>query len=221
MILNASAASGDVPLKVRARLVLALTALNSALYLVTNAYPLSTPRLLPTGAIEAWLGFHAWTIWPYWALLLMAPVLALGIRTRALLGATLTAYAIALTLNVTVWIAWPTRLPRVALEGPLDPATAAAWRLLLALDRDTNCFPSGHVTVPLVIAAGYCAQHPSARRWLPALLLVLLPSVITTGQHYAVDVLGGAATAAIGLVLGGRALRADRGRARAPSPPRR
>ena len=200
-------AEGEVvPLRRRAGLVLALAALNSVLYLLSNAYPLRTPIALPVTSLDAYIGWHAWTIWPYWLLLALGPVLALGLRERRILMATLRAYALAMSLNVAAWLAWPTFIGRRALPDTLDPLTDAAWRLLHALDGPNNCFPSGHVTIPLVIAAGYCAQHPRAWRWVWPLLLVLLPSVVSTGQHYAWDVAGGAATAALGLLLARRNL---------------
>ncbi len=200
------AAAAILPLRTRLLVVLGCTTLNGALYLLSNAYPLRAPIALPTTAVDAALGWHAWTIWPYLMLLALAPVLALGLSERRIMQATLRAYAVALALNLTIWLAWPTAIARHVLPESLDPLTAAAWRTLYALDGPNNCFPSGHVTIPLVIAVGFVAQYPQAQRWLWPLLLVLLPSVVSTGQHYAWDVLGGAATAALGLLLGGRDL---------------
>jgi hypothetical protein len=199
-----------VAFRTRLLLVLSLIALNSVLYLCSNAWPLRTPVRLPLNAIDAALGWHAWTIWPYWLLLLLGPAMALCLRERRLINATVRAYALALAVNFAIWSAWPTRISasRLLPDG-LDPLTDTAWRLLYALDGPNNCFPSGHVTIPLVIAAGLCAQYPRARHWVWALLLVLLPSVVTTGQHYSWDVLGGAATAAMGLLVAGRQLRSN------------
>ncbi|MCY7355289.1 MAG: phosphatase PAP2 family protein [Lysobacter sp.] len=109
-------------------------------------------------------------------------------------------------MNLTIWPLWPTRLPGRVLPSDLDALTGGAWRLLYTLDAPNNCFPSGHVTIPLVIATDFCAQYPRARLWVWPLLLVL-PSVVTAGQHYSRDVFGGAATAVLGLLLAGRALR--------------
>lgn len=197
-----------VPFRTRLVLVLALTAINSALYLCSNAWPLRAPARLPVNAIDAALGWHAWTIWPYWLLLLLGPAMALCLRERRFIDATVRAYVVALAMNFAIWSAWPTRVAATRLlPDGIDPITSAAWRLLYALDGPNNCFPSGHVTIPLVIGAGFCAQYPRARYWAWPLLLVLLPSVVTTGQHYSWDVLGGAATAAIGLLVARRRVR--------------
>lgn len=190
----------------RLLLVLGLATVNGLLYLASNAWSLRTPVPLPRTIVDAALGWHAWTVWPYLALLLAGPALALGIRERVLLHGTLRAYAIAIGLNLSIWLALPTRIARPGIPADVPAATHAAWNLLLALDGPNNCFPSGHVTIPLVIATGFCAQHPGARCWVWPLVVLLLPTVLTTGQHYAWDIAGGAATAALGLCLAGAPL---------------
>ncbi len=190
----------------RLLLVLGLTILNGAIYLASNAWPLRAPARLSRTFVDAALGWHAWTIWPYLALLLAGPALALGIRDRMLLRTTLCAYALSIGLNLAIWLAFPTQILRQAVPPDIAGATRVAWEVLLALDGPNNCFPSGHVTIPLVIAAGFCAQHPGARRWLWPMIGLLLPTVVTTGQHYAWDILGGAATAALGIWVASPAL---------------
>ena len=185
--------------------IAAVVTINTAAYLLVNAQPLRTPTLLPVTALDQWIGWHAWTIWPYWLLLAMNPFLALCIRQRRLLLATLRAYALAMGINFVVWIAWPTSIVRAALPEGLDGATRLAWQALHALDAPNNCFPSGHITIPVVVMAGVIAQHPRARRWL-WLPLLLFPSILTTDQHYFVDLVGGLATALIGIALVGQAL---------------
>jgi hypothetical protein len=171
----------------------------TSVYLGSNHFPMAEPRALPLTAVDEVLGWHAWTIWPYWLLLVLAPAFILAISDRRILLATMRAYAAAMTLDAVVWMAWPTSLARRALPADMAPATDAAWRLLHVLDASNNCFPSGHITAPVIAVAGYCAQHAHARRWAWPLVLLLFPSVVTTGQHYAWDVLGGAATALLAL----------------------
>lgn len=192
---------GEIPPARRAAVVASAVALNGAVYLAINARVPADARVVPVTWLDRALGWHAWTIWPYWLLLLLAPAMALGIRSRDLFTATLRAYAVALALNVSIWLAYPTRLARTAGPDGLDAATASAWRLLHALDGPGTCFPSGHLTLPIVIGAGFALQWP---RLAPAMWLsiaMLAPSVVTTGQHVLLDVVGGAATAFAGLAL--------------------
>jgi hypothetical protein len=190
--------------------VLLLLGVVTTVYLGSNHFPVATPRALPRSAVDVAIGWHAWSIWPYWLLLVLPPAFILGIGHRRILLATLRAYAMAMALNAVAWMTWPTYAVRHPLPADLAPATDAAWRLLYFLDGSNNCFPSGHITAPVVAVAGYCAQHPAARRWAWPLVLLLFPSVVSTGQHYAWDVLGGATTAAFALWWVRADLRRDR-----------
>ncbi|GAB1596427.1 phosphatase PAP2 family protein [Lysobacter claricitrinus] len=196
-----SAPSSFIKFSRRAGIVATAVAVNGAVYLaINNRQPPDSVVVTPS-TLDSALGLHAWTIWPYWLLLALAPAMALSIRDRRIFVATMRSYVVALALNVALWLAIPTRLPRAALPDGLDAATAAAWRLLLALDAPGNCFPSGHVTLPIVIAAGFATQYPRLAPFAWFAIAALVPTVITTGQHVAIDILGGIATALIGLVL--------------------
>lgn len=195
-----------LPLCTRLGILLGATVFNSALYFVINAYPTSQPKTLARNWLDSALGWHPWTVWPYWLLLLMGPLMALGVSQRQLFFAMLRAYAVAIACNATIWLLWPTMIERAPIPRDLDAFTTGAWRLLRALDLPNNCLPSGHITIPIVLAVGYSAQHPHARRWLGPLLIVLVPSVVTTGQHYSWDIFAGVATAMIGLLVAGRPL---------------
>ncbi|WP_167284954.1 phosphatase PAP2 family protein [Marilutibacter alkalisoli] len=186
-----------VAFRIRLLAVLAVVAVNTALYLLANAHPTREPALLPLSAIDTAIGWHAWTIWPYWLLLCINPFLAMGLRDRTLLWATFKAYGLAMGLNMALWLAWPTRIVRHALPDDLGGATRAVWDLLHALDEPNSCFPSGHITIPVVVMVAFARQHPRSRPWI-WLPVLLFPTIVTTGQHYAVDLLGGAATAFAG-----------------------
>lgn len=201
---------GLVRLPARLALVGALVVLNSAVYLALNARSLANATLMRPTLIDRFIGWHAWAIWPYWALLLLGPALAIGISHRAVLERSFKAYGVAVALNVLVWTAWPTWIERHALPPDLSSATAHAWQLLLAIDRAGNCLPSGHVTIPVVIAVGFARQYPQRRLQLTAVIALLIPSVIATGQHTAWDVVAGIATAAAGWALTQRRSRGAR-----------
>jgi len=191
-----------VSLRIRMLAVTAMVTANTLLYLLINANPTRTPALLPMTWLDDALGRHAWTIWPYWLLLVINPFFAVAIRERSVLLATLRAYLAAMGLNIAVWLAWPTRIVREALPHDLDGLTQGAWNLLYALDEPNTCFPSGHITIPCVVMAGFVTQHPDARRWIWTVAL-LFPTIVTTGQHYAIDLFAGMLTAVAGIALAG------------------
>lgn len=202
---DSSTTHQHVSLRIRVLGVTAMVTLNTLLYLCINAHPLGEPRLLPMTWLDHAWGRHAWTIWPYWLLLVINPFFAVAIYEKHLLMATLRSYAVAMSLNIVVWLAWPTRIVRDALPADLGPLTGGAWKLLHALDEPNTCFPSGHVTIPFVVMFAFAAQYPAARRWIWVVAL-LFPTIVTTGQHYAIDLFAGMLTAAVGIALAGRPL---------------
>lgn len=177
----------------------ALITVVTLVYLASNHFPLRSPQPLSFNVVDRAIGWHAWAIWPYWLLLVIAPPFILAISERRIFFATLRAYAIAMAINAAIWVVWPTSLARHGAPADLGGATGAAWRLLHFLDSNINCFPSAHITAPIIAVAGYCAQHPRARRWAWPFAIALMPSVVATGQHYSWDILGGAITAAFAL----------------------
>ncbi len=194
-----------VAFRIRLGAVAAMVTVNTLVYLAINAHPTRSPSLLPMTWLDEALGRHAWTIWPYWLLLAINPFLAVAIREQRILLATLRAYVVAMGLNIAVWLAWPTHILRDAIPDGVGAVTRGAWQLLYALDEPNTCFPSGHITIPCVVMAGFLAQYPGARRWI-WMVALLFPTIVTTGQHYAIDLFAGMATAFAGIALAGRPL---------------
>jgi membrane-associated phospholipid phosphatase len=187
------------------RAIVPLAVVNTAGYLLLNAHPLAPPRLLPLTPVDQAIPFLVWTVWPYAALLLCDVALPLLLRDREVFRRVLVAYGLAIAANFLVWAAFPTIIAR-----PPAPAGAslgeAAYRLLLAVDGAGNCFPSGHVTIPAVAVWGVALERRRLRAPLWAALAVGSLSILTTKQHYLADLLGGFATAALGIRLSGPVL---------------
>ncbi len=187
----------------RLALVIPLAAINTVGYLVANEYPLFARSDLPLTAIDRALPFLVWTVWPYAMLLLADVVLPFLVRDRALFNRMLLAYGIAIGTNFLVWSLFPTAIARPDLPSG-ESLSEAAYRLLVAIDGAGNCFPSGHITIPSV---GIWALSCEWRRHRVALWLVLALfslSILTTKQHYVADLLGGFATAILGIALSER-----------------
>jgi hypothetical protein len=199
------------------RAIVPLAAVNTAGYLLLNAFPLGTPRHLPLTAVDRAIPFLPWTVWPYALLLLSDVALPLLLRDAAVFRRVLAAYGVAISCNFLVWAAFPTVMAR-----PVPPAgdslTEALYRLLVAVDGAGNCFPSGHVTIPAVAVWGLSLERPGLRAPLWAGLAVASLTILTTKQHYLVDLGGGFATAALGIFASG-ALLAWRARAGAAPVP--
>jgi membrane-associated phospholipid phosphatase len=125
---------------------------------------------------------------------------------RVLFIRTLIALTVGVLINYATFALFPTTLPRPAL--PTGDGFHLTWyRWLVSIDSPVNCFPSGHITAP---AIGYWALAQEHLRWRWEFGLIFIPfalSILTTKRHYAMDPLGGLATAAIGVWASGRMLR--------------
>jgi membrane-associated phospholipid phosphatase len=181
--------------------VVAWTSLLYIGYQLTNRHQLVPPRELPLTPIDRLIPFWPWTVLPYFVLI-GGMYLPAAIVDGALFRRTLVALTIATLVNYTVFVLWPTVYPRPA---PPDGAGLgdALYRWLTTIDTPANCFPSGHITAPTI---GGWAVTREQRRWRWPLRLAFIPfalSILTTKQHYAVDLLGGLATAILGIVVSG------------------
>lgn len=181
-----------------ARWVLPFAVVNSSIYYWLNQHPLRAPRELPLTAIDRAVPFVPLTLWPYLILMLPDLVLPLALRAREIFRDTLIAYVIAIASNMTIWSLWPTVYPRPAAPSG-DDLTSVCFRIMVEVDSPANCFPSGHITIPAVACWGLAREHPKHRGLIWATLLLFSVTVLTTKQHYFVDILGGFGTAFWGI----------------------
>ncbi|WP_224241401.1 phosphatase PAP2 family protein [Hyalangium gracile] len=182
------------------RRMIPLVLVNTTAYLWFNHHPTGTPAYLPLTWVDALLPFMAWTVWPY-AILLLADVgVPAFIRDETIFRDTVRAYYVAIGLNFTIWLLFPTTYPRPSsVEG--DAISMAAYNLLVVVDTPHSSFPSGHITIPAVACWGLVRDRP--RVAVPLWIAFALTSftIITTRQHYFLDLLGGLATAVVGILV--------------------
>lgn len=171
-------------------------------YQLTNHNQFFPANELPLFEFEKQIPFLVWTVVPYFLLIggMYLPVL---IRTPEHFMKCLYAFGIAVTINYTIFIFYPTVYPRPELP---DPGSISGWlyHWLVGIDTPANCFPSGHVCVPGIGIWYVSQEHPEYRVLLWSVFALFVLTVLTTKQHYAVDILGGLFTAAIGIKLADR-----------------
>lgn len=194
---------GRIPFGRNAMILLPLTTLLYVGYQLSNRIHLAQPFELSMTAVDRAVPFLLWTVWPYF-LLVLGLFLPLGIRDRALFRRAMIAFTIAVCLNIAVWMLAPTVYPRpVQPEG--HGLTGYAYRWLCSIDTPANCFPSGHITSPTIGCWALANERPMPRKVLIWSGLALLSiTILTTKQHYFVDLFGGLATASIGIIVSGR-----------------
>jgi membrane-associated phospholipid phosphatase len=158
-------------------------------------FHLAEPAILTRSVVDDSIPFLEWTIWiyaTYYPFLIVAVWLTRDDRRRsdAVYGMLL-----ASAIGLAIFTLWPTAIMR---EDPsLAGATGFLWRLLFSVDTMVNALPSMHVAHTCLAAV---ALGGRSRRWRViatgwATLIVL--STLTTKQHYAIDVPGGFALAAL------------------------
>lgn len=113
-------------------------------------------------------------------------------------------------IAMTVFLIYPTTLNRPAAEG--TGVTAWLMAAVYWADTPTNLFPSPHCMESWMCFRGAVGlkRVPRAYPWFQLVFtLLVFASVLLVKQHVWFDILGGVASAELGLLLG-RALGADR-----------
>jgi membrane-associated phospholipid phosphatase len=171
-------------------------------YQLTNHYQVFPVYTLPASALDRALPFLVWTVIPYF-LLIAGMYLPIFLRSDAMLRESMTALTVAVLINYSIFFFFPTVVERPPLPAG-DSLADRLYRWLIGVDSPANCFPSGHITAP---AIGCWLLARQRLRWWPGIVViyaVLAVSVLTTKQHYVIDIAGGLVTAAIGTATASR-----------------
>jgi membrane-associated phospholipid phosphatase len=174
----------------RLLVILAAYAAFCIVYLGAPRLAWHAPLSLSPSAVDRVIPFMPWTIAVY---LSQFGILFLALWRARDVRPALTAAAVATMVAAMIFIVAPTAIARPQTD---NAAFAALW----TFDVATNCFPSLHVALAMIAAAfwPYRRWRPAAASWA----IAIAASTLTTKQHYALDILGGA-------VLGVIAIRAS------------
>ena len=174
-------------------------ALVIALYLLPSRLQLRPVITLDRSFIDAWVPFLRWTIWIYlseYPFMVLALWLGTDDRERSRL---FYAFILAATIGLAIFILWPTA---VARESPgSDGVTGLLWRWLYSVDTPANALPSLHVANTCLAAACLRRCGGAWRMIAPVWTVLIVLSTLTTKQHYAIDIAGGIALAAVCFVV--------------------
>jgi membrane-associated phospholipid phosphatase len=118
------------------------------------------------------------------------------VRPIELFRRTAIAYALAIALSITVFLAIPMSADSLRINATsLDTSRLFPWLVarLYALDPPTNLFPSLHVSLTLLAAVSVWMTSRRAGMVAACWALCIALSACTVKQHFVVDVVGGAA----------------------------
>jgi membrane-associated phospholipid phosphatase len=177
-------------------------------YQLTNHFQVFEAHHLPLTFIDKAIPFLPWTVIPYLFLILGMYLFAF-INHREDFFTALVALTIAVTINYSIYLIYPTVFNRP--PAPDDGLAVSVYLWLVSIDSPANCLPSGHITTP-AIGCWYLMQHRKRARIPLSIIFVLLAlTTLTTKQHYLIDIPAGLATAFIGGVLAQRFIHRDSG----------
>jgi membrane-associated phospholipid phosphatase len=169
------------------------------LFAVPARVHLGQPAILARSVVDDVIPFLDWTIWVY---VTYYPLLIAAIwfprndnrRSDAFYGMLL-----ASAIGLVIFTLWPTAISRESAS--LAGATGFMWRLLFSVDTMVNALPSMHVAHTCLAAVALASRNRLWRIIAPAWATLIVLSTLTTKQHYAIDVPGGFALAAICFVF--------------------
>jgi PAP2 superfamily len=183
-----------------ARVVAPFAVLQLSCYFLLNHFPLFPPAHLPLSVVDEWVPFWPWTVWPYLLMLAIGPVLPLMVRSDLVFRRLLLAYLLTLPAIFVFFIFWPTEYVRP--PAPADESLhSLAYRVMIAVDTEGCCFPSGHIVVPVLFAWGLWLDGRRLGPFWCGLVALLAPTILTTKQHYFWDLLGALAIVAASLAV--------------------
>jgi len=160
-------------------------------HLLRHPAQVATP--MPLTAIDRWVGFQAWALWPYvslWPYVALPPALLPDARELIRYGWSIGALCVA---GLACFYLWPTAVPPQAIDAP----SHAGFELLRGVDAAGNACPSLHVAAALFSALWLERllrelELPRGLRAANALWLALIVwSTLAIKQHVWWDVVAG------------------------------
>ena len=176
-------------------------ALWSFFYIEINEWALHSPR---TRYLTSPRDTNPGVIQPWTAVIYVfggfaAPLLPFLFNwRRERVGFVLLTYIVSSIILFVLLLAVPVGMRRPEYAG--TDLGERLMRMVFAVDRETNCFPSSHamfaVLCPILVAHGGAPRRVRTIAWLLAVSICV--TTVTTGQHYYMDVVAGALTAISG-----------------------
>ncbi|HUL08451.1 MAG TPA: phosphatase PAP2 family protein [Candidatus Acidoferrum sp.] len=185
--------------RLRAPAILVGGLLLVVLFAVPARVHLGEPTILAHSVVDEAIPFLDWTIWiyaTYYPFLIAAVWLTRDDRLRsdAVYGMLL-----ASGFGLIIFTLWPTAITRE--DASLVGATGLLWRLLFSVDTMVNALPSMHVAHTCLAAVALASRSRPWRIIASMWAALIILSTLTTKQHYAIDVPGGFALAALCFIL--------------------
>jgi hypothetical protein len=176
------------------------------LYLVPSQLTVDRAAVFPLAAWERSIPFVAESVWFYLAQYPLLVAAYLGCGSLALCTRFLYAVLFVQAAAALVFLCVPLRYPREWASVPpdTDALTRALAGWVHAVDAPVNCLPSLHVTSCLLSLMLVGRERRLRAAGYGLVAVASMASTLTFKQHYAIDLVAGAALAALGWWASGR-----------------
>jgi membrane-associated phospholipid phosphatase len=157
-------------------------------------YPARPPFEMPLTAVDRWVDFQAWALWPYislWTYVVLPPALMPSARELIRYGWSIGGLCV---VGLACFYWWPTAVPP---QPPLGDAASAGFELLRGVDAAGNACPSLHVASATFSALWLdrLLRDLTLPRWLRAAsglwFALIVWSTLAVKQHVWWDVVAG------------------------------
>jgi len=187
----------SLPVRERVVLVTGLALLWGAGYFSIGWHVAGGRAQAITLPLDAQIPFVAQAIWPYLCVFPLALSPLLRAREARLIRRTALAYGATILVSLLCFVLYPISASGLRPAVSEGGASAAAVRVLYALDPPYNLCPSLHVSIA-VLAAMSMSRALGRRAPLSSLAAaVVAVSTCLVKQHFLIDVFAGAALAAL------------------------
>ena len=182
-----------------AMIVLPVTIVHSLVYRFLSFNSLFPPRLLESTAVDRWLPFLVWTIWPYLAMVGLSVAGPLSVRQARVFRMLATAYVISIVILLLFYLFLPTAIERAVRTAVRGSWTWFAYRQFTEGLGNGGCFPSGHIVFPMLACWALYRDRRRGAVLISGLTAAASVSILTTKEHVAWDWLGGIVVGAIAI----------------------
>lgn len=168
-------------------------------YFPANHFAAPVRYLVPTIGGEVGWPLVDWTVLIYLSAVVQMLFSLVWLKT-AYGRAWVAAVFLIIFHGVIFWL-YPTVYPRTYEVSSLQQPWQTIYAAIGAVDAPHNCWPSLHVSLPLLVALVVTTVNRRRGLLLTLWAGLIAVSIVTTKQHYVADALGGIVTAVLAAII--------------------
>lgn len=126
------------------------------------------------------------SVWIYATYYILLPASIISIWIKDSHSNLLLALTVSILLSCLIWWQFPNGVKRPTIKNPKS-ASQKILAHIFSSDKDSNVFPSGHISLSIISTYYLCISFPSIILPVSILCIAICISTLTTKQHYLFD----------------------------------